>query len=222
MRKTLVCDSSSLISLAETCTLGVLSFLQDKFGVDFVIPPAVQAEIVERPRKVGRYSYSAARINHLLNQGTVRVASNASVYSDAEKIMDAANSLFYAEKPLKIIQQGEAQCLALLSPLQAKALLIDEKTTRLLIEDAKKLFFLMQAEHGETKTNEKTLSYFQKRFAFPAMRSTELVAFAAQNGFFESYAPDENEVFHSSIYALRYAGCSISQKEIDDYQKIKV
>ncbi len=222
MAKTIVCDSSSLISLAETCNLGVLAFLQDKFDADFVIPSGVQREIVERPRKIGRFSYSAARLNHLLNEGVLRVVSNASVSSEAEKIMETANSLFSAEKPLRIIQQGEAECLALLSPLQAKALLIDEKTTRLLMEDPKKLFSLMKAEHGETKANEKAMASFQKQFDFPAMRSTELVSFAAQNGFFETYEPDDNEVFHASIYALRYAGCSISQKEIDDYQKIKI
>lgn len=80
----------------------------------------------------------------------------------------------------------------------------------------------MKSEHVETKANEKSLFEFQKNFAYPAMRSTELVSFAAQKGFFEGYEPDENEIFHASIYALRYAGCGISQKEIDDYQKLKV
>src|SRR3989344_4235143 len=172
MGKTIVCDSSSLISLSETCNLGVLSFLQEDFKADFVIPAAVENEIVERPSKVGRFSYSAARIRHLVNESVLRVVANPSVAGEAERIMQKANSLFYAEnpeRPLKILQQGEAECLALLAPLQSKALL-----------------------------------EFQKQVAFPAMRSTELTAFAAQNGFFGSYNADDNEVFHASIYALRY------------------
>ena len=225
MGKTIVCDSSSLISLAETCNLGVLSFLQEDFKADFVIPATVENEIVGRPSKVGRFSYTAARIRHLVNESVLRVVANPSVASEAEKIMARANSLFYAEnpdRPLKILQQGEAECLALLAPLQSKALLVDEKTTRLLLEDPKKLFSLMKAEHPQTGANEKAMAEFQKQFPFPAMRSTELTAFAAQNGFFEPYNADENEVFHASIYALRYAGCGISQKEIDDYQKMRV
>jgi hypothetical protein len=120
------------------------------------------------------------------------------------------------------LQQGEAECLALLKPLQAKALLIDEKTTRMLLEDPQKLYSIMRSEKEGVKAEEKNLNFFKKEYPFPALRSTELLAFAAQNGFFGSFGVDENGVFHSAVYALRYAGCSISQVEIDDYQKIRV
>ena len=217
-----MCDSSSLISLSETCNLGVLRFLKQNFDADFVIPQAVEREIIERPSKVGKFSYSAARIKHLISENTLRVAWTKSLSSEAQKILSQANNLFFEKKPLTIVQEGEAECLALMKPLRAQALLIDEKTTRLLLEDPKKLFTLMRGEQAQVKADEKALSAFQKTYSCAMMRSTELLAFGAQNGFFNDYAPDENEVFHSSIYALRYAGCSISQKEIDDYQKIKI
>ncbi len=220
--KTVVCDSSSLISLSESCNLGVLAFLKGKFGADFAIPPSVEKEIVERPSRVGRFTYSAARLHHLLNSGVLRVADPLTLASDAEGILSSANSLFSAEVPLRIIQRGEAECMALLSPLKARALLIDEKTTRLLLEDPKKLLSLMRAEHGAVKADETALGAFKRKYPFTALRSTELVSFAAQNGFFDDFAPDANEIFHASVYALRYAGCAISQKEIGDYQKIRV
>lgn len=220
--KTIVCDSSSLISLAEACSLGTLGFLKEKFKADFVIPPAVEHEIIDAPREISRFSYSAARLKHLINVKILHVASTPSLDADAQKIMDSANSLFRSEMPLRIIQRGEAECLALLAPLKASALLIDEKTTRLLMEDPKKLLSLMKSEHEKARADEKSMLDFQKKFPYTVLRSTELVSFAAQNGFFQDLAPDENDIFHTSIYALRYAGCSISQSEIDDYQKIKI
>jgi len=220
--KTIVCDSSSLISLAESCSLGALGFLKHKFDVDFVIPPSVENEIVERPSKYGRFSFSAARLKHLLNEKVLRVASTKTLFPDSQKILSKANSLFRSSKPLSLLQSGEAECLALVKPLQAQALLIDEKTTRLLLEDPKKLYYVMQAEHKQVVGDEKALAEFKKSYAVTAIRSTELLAFAAQNGFFSGYGRDANEVFHAAIYALRYAGCSISQNEIDDYQKIDV
>ncbi len=220
--KIIVCDSSSLISLAEACSLGVLGFMKEKFKADFVIPPAVEQEIVETPHEISRFSYSAARLKHLINVKILRVASVPSLDADAQKIMDSANSLFRSEMPLRIIQRGEAECLALLSPMKASALLVDEKTTRLLMEDPKKLLSLMKSEHAKARADEKSMLDFQKKFSFTVLRSTELVSFAAQNGFFQDLTPDENDIFHTSIYALRYAGCSISQSEIDDYQKITI
>ncbi|HLC37912.1 MAG TPA: hypothetical protein VJI71_00480, partial [Candidatus Norongarragalinales archaeon] len=204
--KTLVCDSSSLISLSESCNLGVLSFLKQKFGVDFVIPPFVQKEIVERPSRVGKFAFSAARLKHLLTERTLRVASVPSLSFETRKILSTANSLFYHQKPLTILQQGEAECLALLKPLNAKALVIDEKTTRLLVEDPQKLFSIMLSEHDAVKATEQNLGFFKKEFPYPNLRSTELLAFAAENGFFESYGSDENDIFHSAVYALRYSG----------------
>ena len=197
-------------------------FLKDKFQADFVITPAVQNEIIDRPLKVGRFAFTAIRLKHLLNQGILRVVSSPSLKRDAQNILSKANNLFSAGKPLPILQLGEAECLALLKPLQARALLVDEKTTRLLLEDPAKLYSVMRAEKNVVKADEKNLYAFQKEFSSTVMRSTELLGFAAQNGFFNYYSSDKNDVFHSAVYALRYAGCSISEKEIEDYGKIRV
>ncbi len=132
--KTLVFDSSALISLSETCSLSALDFLKKKSGVRFLAPESVHAETVETPLKIRKYSYSALRIKRLFDAGVVERGSADA--AQTREIMKASNNLFFVGgRALKLIQEGEAACVAVMKQdAEAKFLAIDEKTLRLLVE----------------------------------------------------------------------------------------
>lgn len=222
---TIACDSSALISLAETCNIDALSFLKEKTGTSFIIPPSVKDEIISNPMRVRKYVFSAMRLRKVLNDGVLRVVSSPSLIADSRKILEEANKLFSSgNKNLPILQEGEAQCLALFSSAKIAGLLVDEKTTRLLIEKPEKLRDVMQAEYRQkVEMNETALASLRKRFSnIAVIRSAELLAVGAKYGFFQNYKSDANDAFHASLFALRSSGCSISTGELDEYSGINI
>ncbi len=219
-----VCDSSSLISFSDTCNIDALRFLH-KRGTRFLVPNGVREEIVETPMQIRKYQFSAVRLKKILDDGVLELASFPSLQEKTQEVLSAANTLFNVNgRLLKIVHKGEAECIALFEEVGAKALLIDEKTTRLLIENPAKLAGLMQGEYGENiEINDDSLALFRKmtRNLF-VLRSSEALAMAAKRGFFREYGETEQEAFHSALYSLKESGCSITTNELDEYEKISV
>ncbi|MFA6048726.1 MAG: hypothetical protein WC792_02145 [Candidatus Micrarchaeia archaeon] len=224
MENTIVCDSSPLISFSDTCNIDALRFLKSR-GARFVAPPGVRAEIVSNPMHIRKYQFSAVRLKKILDDKVLEIASVPGLAEKTSRVLETANAIFEAKgKPLKVVHLGEAECIALFEAVGAKALLIDEKTTRLLIENPYKLAELMQGEYGsKIGVNEGRLSEFRKmtRNLF-VLRSAEALAVAAKRGFFRDYGDSQQEAFHSALYALREAGCSITTGELDEYEKMSV
>ncbi len=220
-----VCDSSTLISIADTCNIDALALLRQKAGADFVIPPGVEEEIVVAPSRVKSLEFSALRIRRLVEDGTVRVEGAQNLASKTQEIADAANRLYLVGgKPLKLIHGGEAETLALLGILGAKILAIDEKTTRLIIEDPLKLKEMIEGEYTEKMVFDlKAYEAFRRMIPqVSVIRSAELLALAAKRGFFSNFGEHEEEAFHSAINALRAAGCSLAQDEMQQYEQVKI
>lgn len=218
----LVCDASSLISLMDTCASGVLPFLKQNAGALFSIPPGVYSELVSHPLGIKRYGYSAVRLRRLVEQGTLEVQTPAGLEARTQEVLGLANSSFFVEgRPLKLLHEGEAECIASLKGARRAMLLIDEKTARLLLEDEKRFRDLIQAEYQRKVTvNDTSLARLRELAGeVLAVRSTELVALAAKRGFFKEFGSEELEAFHACLYALRYAGCSISAEELLEYER---
>ncbi len=224
MENTIVCDSSPLISFSDTCNIGALRFLKSR-GARFVVPPGVRAEIVSNPMHIRKYQFSAVRLKQTLDSGVLELATIPDLAQKTSEVLEAANGIFAANgKTLKIVHEGEAECIALFEGVGAKALLIDEKTTRLLIENPYKLAELMEGEYGsKIAVDDGNLALFRKmtRNLF-VLRSSEALAVAAKRGFFKEYGESENEAFHSALYALKESGCSITSGELDEYEKMSV
>ncbi len=219
----IVCDSSSLISLADTCNAEALMFLKERTGAEFVIPPVVKEEIIGAPIKVKALEYSALRIRKLVEDGVLLVESAPGLQAKTSEILDSANSIYLVGgKPLRVLHEGEAEALALASPAAASALLVDEKTTRLVLEDPVKLKKVIEGEYAEKLVLD--MPAYQKFRSLvppmPIMRSAELLALAAKRGYFKQYGEYEEEAFHASIYSLRMAGCSLAQEELKEYEEI--
>ncbi|MBI2445159.1 hypothetical protein HYV43_02100 [Candidatus Micrarchaeota archaeon] len=219
-----VCDSSTLIALAETGTLDALAFLKQKAGARFFVPPAVVFETIQRPEEIAQYAFSAFKIERALQEGVLERTPSKRAPPKTGQVLEHANNVFSVNgRPLKILHAGEAEALAAYDEMQARAILVDEKTTRLFIEDSALLRQSLEREYrGKVKVNADASERLQKLLkGMNCVRSTEVLAIAFEKGFFQAYAKNEEKAFHAALFAVKKAGCSITTHELLEYQEVK-
>jgi hypothetical protein len=217
-----VCDSSALISLSDTSNLAALKFLSAK-GISFFITPTVRSEVTSRPMGIKKYALSAVRLQKCIDDGVLKLLASVTLHDRASRILKAANSMIYAgKKPLELLQLGEAECLAIFASASAHMLLVDEKTTRLLVENPHKLRETVQTRNAEgVRLDQGRREEFASLTReVSCMRSSELLALAYTKGYFDDYRGLKEDAFRASIYALRDAGCGLASSEIVEYESM--
>ncbi|HII53766.1 hypothetical protein COT30_02295 [Candidatus Micrarchaeota archaeon CG08_land_8_20_14_0_20_49_17] len=213
---TFLCDSSSLISLTNSCIYNVLYYLKSKYSCKFLITPAIYAETVLRPLHIREYSFSAHMINQLVNDRVVELTEHSHLEQERDRVLALANNIVSLDgKQLKLIQKGEAELIAY---GKGTNVLIDERTTRMLIENPHLLISHLRDEFRQSlSVNPRKLGEFKSYTNGMVMvRSTELAIFGYENGFFDKFK-GKQDVLRSALYKLRYSGCSISFEEIDNF-----
>ncbi|OIO27309.1 hypothetical protein COX86_00100 [Candidatus Micrarchaeota archaeon CG_4_10_14_0_2_um_filter_60_11] len=218
----IICDSSALVSLSASCLLDSLEFLENNSKARFAITSAVEGEIVSRSERIEKYRFSSVRLKNLIRRGVLPVEEPRGLRKETQKIMQAANAAYLLRgRGLPILHEGEAECLACISLTGAKAILVDEKTTRLLLEDPRGMARTMSAEYGEKVVlNQSALAKFSAFKATTVLRSTETLKLAAELGFFKDYGYLDGDALSAGLHALRRAGCSISHRELDEYENL--
>lgn len=216
--RNVVCDSSSLISLSDNCLLWLLPQL----SAEFLVPEGVKVEIVDAPAKTKKFELKAMRLAAAIKKGSIKVLIDKKVVERGSEILRLANSLFkYGKHTVKILHRGEAETLALVERETYDTLLIDERTTRLLVEDLGALKSYIQARTGFTLHMNKNLANeLRNHFnEVNVIRSSELIAYAYDKGLFEAWGKDTT-VLHAALYGVKYSGCAITSQEIEDYMRM--
>ena len=155
--KILIFDASSLISIAMNGLLFELKELKKTFPGKFIIPQEVKWEAIERPLNIKRFELEALKLNELLEDGTLELPESIGVESKiittkTKQLLDIANNTFFekGKKNLHLIDLGETACLVLGKILAEKniphALVVDERTTRLLCEGPENLKIFQDAK----------------------------------------------------------------------------
>jgi predicted nucleic acid-binding protein len=210
------CDSSSLISLSDNCVLRLLEGL----GHKFVIPKRIKMEVFDNPLSTKRFKLKALQINSYIKKGVIEVIEDPFIYDYAQKITDLANSLLsYHGSNVKIIHQGEAEVIACLKVLKENTILLDERTTRHLIEDPDQLKKYMQSRTNLIlEMDEQVKKALAKELSnVNVIRSAEVFAYAYEKGLMPQYG---KEALEGGLYALKFSGCSITDDEIKDYVEL--
>ncbi len=221
----ILCDSGSFISLTSTCMDNIMYFFAENFNVRFIIPPSVEEEAVTYPlrKKMKKHSFSAIRILDLMNDGVI-MKTETDASDEAKRIMKLANNLFYVKgKPVRILHMGEAEMLAMANKLGIEYILIDERTTRMLIEAPFSIKMHFEEEfRANVMLNKNNLRELTKiTEGLHAMRSSELIILAYEKGFFKRFQGMEMEALKAALYRVKYSGCSIRFSEIEEYSKWK-
>ncbi len=215
----IICDSSSIISLTDSCLVNVLYFLSGKFKGKFIIPKGVEEECVRKPMGMKAHAMGAIIINKAIEDRILRLYEG-DVQGEGGEIMQLANnSFFLGDKPLHLVDMGEAQMLAVAAKTGAKTMLMDERTTRMICEEPDALAKHLEAEfHRGVRIDAQALGEFSKLVGKPNfLRSTELVVVAYEKGFFRPFGKSEGIALEAALYSLKFSGASTGFEEIGDY-----
>ena len=224
--KVLIFDSSSLISLSINGLLGELKKLKKIFNGEFIITKEVKEEVVDVPIRIKEYELEALKIKNLIDEGYLNMPNKLGIQDKGItnltiKLMNLANTMFIGNgNEIKLIQRGETSCLALSKILNEKkiknVLVIDERTTRMLVEKPENLKELLEKKlHVQIKLKESNFKEFK---GFKIIRSAELMYLAYKKNLIEWKG---KEILDALLYALKFKGCAISIDEIEEIKRIK-
>ena len=209
-----ICDSSSLIALSDTCHLNIMNMFK---SVNFVIPRMVEYESVIRPLQIKQYSLHAHRLRQTIDKGTIKVIEDNNDL--IRNVMDVANNTYYKKgKPIHLIDRGESGMIAACSDRDIRYMLIDERTTRTLIEapDILKQHFEDEFRVHITTNVENLDKFRQMTKDIKILRSSELLILAYNKGYFSSFS-NQKDVLEAALYRLKYNGCALSFEEIQEF-----
>jgi hypothetical protein len=230
--KSMVFDSSAIISIVTNDLLWSMSKLKEKFKGQFYIPEGIKEELIIKPLGSKRYKLEAMQVLSEVNKGTLEVYSNPRVIERGKQLADRANNLIKARGNwITLVNQNDMECLALTEYLNSDALVIDERTVRLLVEDPGSLIKLFERKiHTKVEINKDNLNFFKEEFKkINVIRSAELMSVAFELGILDDYAKQngvkidninlKESLIEGLLWGLKLRGCAISEEEIDDIMK---
>jgi hypothetical protein len=215
MTKTLIFDSSAIITFALNDLNPAMEKLKQKFNGNFFISQEVEKETILRSIGIPRFMLEALKIKKLINLGILE-KYDGNIKKETEKILDIANHTFKARGEwITIIHSGEASCIAIYNLIndEDKALIIDERTTRLLCESPENLRNILETKlHTKVESIVDNYNFFKN---INIIRSCELMFLAYDYGFIDLPANRKDSI-KALMYSAKYNGCSISNKEIQE------
>ena len=224
MKREILVDSSTIISISNICLLDVFRFIKEKSDVKFLITPWIREEVVDNALKTKRFRLSGIRISKMIKEGILEEVGNSKIRNYAVNLLDQANSIYSVEKkPIKIFHKGEVELLAASQLLDIKSIMTDEKILRFLLESPEKLEDVMihrmrrKVEYDKTKHT----SFLKKIKSKYLIRSCELISYAFSKGFFDKYSDlferSKAESLRGALWSLKLNGCATTRREIDQY-----
>ncbi len=220
--KYLIFDAGPLINFSMNGLLDLFEELHREFKGEFLITKEVKEEIIDTPLKIPRFELEAIRLNELFKKKIIKHADISEkevnkLREIRENLMQTANNTFFTKgRSLHLIDKGESASLALCLIMKEKSkkevpLVIDERTTRMLCENPENLRKLFEKKlHTQIKANRENYRKFQ---GFKVIRSTELAYISYKKGLINLKEP---KILEAMLYGLKFRGCSISDKEVEE------
>lgn len=109
--------------------------------------------------------------------------------------------------------------MALLSISKSNCLAVDERTTRLLIEDPYALLDILKRKRSNKRIElvQERYDKFKQLIGNPiVIRSVDLLAFAYEKNLLKGIITNK-EYLRSALYSLKFNGCAVSFEEIEEY-----
>ena len=230
--KSLVFDSSSIISLATNNLLWLLRPLKKQFKGDFYISKSIKHEIVDHPLTTKRFKFEALVIEDLIEEGYLKLHYDKQIEKETEKLVGISKKIFNAKgRDINLVQKAEVEGLLLAKHLKSEAFVVDERTMRLLVEAPENVRKILQSKlHTKIHFNGNNLNEFSKKVAgVKIIRSTELAGVAYDLKLLDKYIT-VNKVLKKNkrkillegvLWGLKLKGCSISPEEINEILRVR-
>ena len=219
---TIVFDTGPIISLTTNNLLWTLEHIKTAFATNMALPVGVKHELVDKPLETRRFKFESIQVQRLLERNVFAIVPEANIRGRALDLLQLANSLLsFKGKPIQIVQQGEMETLACAIEYRAFAVVIDERITRLLIENPFALKNLMERRlHLSLNIDMRVLKKLKQELSrLIVFRSIELVALAFEAGILDSlivHIPHaKRELLESVLWGVKLSGCAVSEDEIN-------
>ena len=226
--KSITFDTGPIISLATNNLLWLLGNLKERYGGDFLIPKEVKLELVENPIETKRFKLEALQVNREINKGNLKVVDNPNIQNIKEELLQLINGCFSARNTtIKIVHQGEMAAIATALAYNSDAIVIDERTTRELIENPDRLAALMSRKlHARVNVNRSSINKVRLIIGnLKVIRSIELAIIGYELGWFDKYLTQDKyarkTLIEAILWGIKVRGASISQQEIDRIVKLE-
>ena len=177
--KSLVFDSSSVISLATNNLIWTLPILKQKFKGEFFITEAIKEELVNNPIKIRRFELEAIMLADNLAKGDLKFYKNDIILNKKTSyLLDLANKIFRVNNNyIKILDRAEVEGLVLASILNSDAYVVDERTIRLLVEEPDNLVSLLSRKlNTKIYLDKENLNKFSKE-----VKNVSLLVYPREN-----------------------------------------
>lgn len=219
--KSLVFDAGPIISLTMNNLLWILPKLKERFNGDFIVALSVKKEIVDRPLLGKEFKFEALQALQLFEENVLRVIDSGEVARLGTRLLETANRIYLAKgHAISVVHRGEMESVALATSLNSSALVVDERTTRKLLEDPSGLASILERKlHTPVRTDAGCLEEFRKLTkSLVPIRSLELAVMAYEFGFLDKLLPPienpKETLLDAVLWGLKLDGCAVSQDEI--------
>lgn len=228
--RSIVFDTGPIITLAMNNLLWLLEPLKKMSSSDFLITDLVKQELVDNPlARTKRFKFEALQVLHYIENNTLNVTPGDSIRLKTEELALIANSCFSAfGRDMKIVHDAEMSSIALYLQKSSDAFVVDEKTTRLLIENPLKLHNILKHNlHASVGINKANIGKFQDMTKGVRMiRSAELAIIAYEKGLLDQYLPKmpdgRKELLESVLWGVKLGGSAITRSEIEQVVRMEL
>jgi len=228
--RSFVFDTGPIISIAMNNLLWLLEPLKKISNGRFMITPLIQEELVQYPmQRTKRYMFEAMQVLHYINNQTIDVVDEKSFEDMGLDLLTLANKCFIASgHPMRLVHAAEMQALALAVMRDADVFVVDERTTRMLVEDPDRLFSLLKHKyHFKIEMDKKSVRQFQQLTKdVRIIRSVELVTVAYELGLLDEYTPPIKDgrktLLEGLLWGVKLDGCAVSKREVEQIMRMEM
>lgn len=227
--KSLAFDSGPIINLAMNNILWLLEPLENKFDGKFYIGKKVKEELIDYPlKKTKKFRFEALQTLKLVDKKIINIYPKKHIRLESE-LLRLFNSVFLINgRNLNVVHGGEVEAVAIAIRSRADALVIDERTTRLILENPKVMAKIFSRRlHAKIKINNNSLKKIKSLTkGLKMIRSVELVVYAYEQGLLNKYLPSslrnpKKTLLEAVVWGIKLHGCSMTIKEINEIKKIE-
>ncbi len=218
-------DAGPVISLVMSRLDWILPELKKRFKGRFYITPAVKYELVERPITVKRFQFEALQVLKLIRDGVFEVYQDVP-QEKARQLESLADSSFrIGKKYIDLMQRGEMESVASALKTGAAAVVIDERTLRLFIENPAEMKKLLERRfRRDVVPIAGAMKQFSQQLkSITIIRSVELAAAAYRLGLLDSYLPEgklrKELLVESVLWATKFNGCAVTEQEVGEIEE---
>jgi hypothetical protein len=203
--KSIVFDAGPVISFTTNNLLWLLEKLKQKFRGEFYITSGVHYELIRRPLETKKFKFEALQVERLVEKKVLSVLKDETIESKSKELLNLANSTRNPD-----------------------AIVVDERITRLLIENPEGLKSLLERRlHTKVTVDKNKLNSFKEITRHVSLiRSVELVAIAYELGLLNEYLVNvpnaKRELLESVLWGVKLNGCSVSEEEINQIMNIEL